>query len=405
MTSHSRALAWAIWGFAAIFYAYQYVLRVLPSVMIDDILLRFDINMYEFGQFSGVYYIGYAAMHLPIGILLDRFGPKKVLPICVLLSVCSILPIIFASEWIYPVLGRLLLGVGSSAAILGAFKIIRLAFHEKHFTRMLSLCVTVGLIGAIYGGGPVSYMATKFGYQQVIGMLSIFGILLAAITYLTVPNIEPVHTKSVTKEVKQLFTNSKVMLICVFAGMLVGPLEGFADVWGPAFLKKVYNLDNVLAAGMSSIIYVGMCFGAPLLSLIAEKTQNYMGTIIASGVTMAVIFVALLTGKVSLDIMSIMFAIVGVCSAYQIIAIYQASTYVAENMVGITTALANMIIMIFGYGFHSIIGAVMEHMGGPNTEEAFLYAIAVIPVALITGTLGLILVALQGKYKRALKAV
>ena len=92
----SRTNALIIWAVGAIFYAYQYILRVMPNIMMDDILNQFNIDRVTFGQFSGVYYIGYSLMHLPIGIMLDRFGPKRVMPICILLTIIGLLPLIFS---------------------------------------------------------------------------------------------------------------------------------------------------------------------------------------------------------------------------------------------------------------------------------------------------------------------
>ena len=145
----SRTIAWSVWMTASIFYAYQYIIRVMPNIMLGDIMNQFHMDAAVFGQFSGVYYIGYSLMHLPIGIMLDRYGPKNVMSGCILLTVVGLLPILFAEHWVYPLVGRLLIGIGSSAAILGTFKIIRMAFAEKHFTRMLTFTVTIGLIGGI----------------------------------------------------------------------------------------------------------------------------------------------------------------------------------------------------------------------------------------------------------------
>ena len=139
--SRSKQIFWMAWVIGSVFYAYQYVLRVMPSIMMQDILEQFNINATTFGQFSGVYYIGYALMHLPLGILLHKYGPKRIMPFCILLSVIGITPIIFSTNWIYAIIGRALLGIGSSAAILGLFHIIRFSFDEKQFSSMLSYSV------------------------------------------------------------------------------------------------------------------------------------------------------------------------------------------------------------------------------------------------------------------------
>lgn len=395
--SNSRLLAWMVWTIASIFYGYQYILRVMPNIMMNDILHQFSIDATTFGQYSGVYYLGYSLMHLPIGVALDRFGPKKVMPFCILLTSLGLLPILLTDFWVYPILGRALIGIGSSAAILGTFKIIRLIFSEEKFTRMLSFSVTLGLIGAIYGGAPVNYLCGHLGYKTVVAIFALLGLLLAIMTYWIVPNIETNKQVSIKTDIRDVFSSPKVMAICFLSGLMVGPLEGFADVWGAEFLKQNYGYDKGLASSLTSAIFLGMCFGAPIISFIAEKSRNYLGTIMATGFIMTVCFIALLSLRIETTVLSVMFVLVGICSSYQIIAIYKASTYVDLRVAGLTTAVANMIIMTFGYFFHSIIGWLINILGGTNNPNAFIYGISVIPLGLAIGAIGFLILYLQDK--------
>lgn len=386
--SSSRMVAWTVWMIASVFYAYQYILRVMPNIMLEDIMQQFHIGAATFGQFSGVYYIGYSLMHLPLGILLDRFGPRKVMSGCILLTVVGLLPLIYAEHWAYPIIGRALIGMGSSAAILGVFKIVRMTFSEQRFSRMLSLSVTIGLIGAIYGGAPISYMHDMLGYHTVVQTFMVGGLILAIATYLIVPEIPAEEQHSVMENVKEVLVNPRVIWTCILAGMMVGPLEGFADVWGTVFLKQVYGLEPSVAASLPSMIFIGMCFGAPALSLVAEKTGNYLATIIGSGIVMAICFFFLLFSQLSTTFVTISFILVGICCSYQILAIYKASTFVRGEVAGLTTALANMIIMLFGYVFHTIMGGVINALGGPGSSQALVYGIVVIPIALGIASVG-----------------
>lgn len=388
--SSSKTLAWMIWIIASIFYAYQYILRVMPNIMLDDIMLQFDIGAGTFGQFSGVYYLGYSIMQLPIGIMLDRFGPRKIMTGCILLTVVGLSPLIYSTHWVYPIIGRLLVGIGSAAAILGVFKIIRMTFSEKQFPRMLSFSVMIGLIGAIYGGGPVSYMRDVFGYESVVQIFGAVGIALAALTYFIIPDIKNPPKESVLSEIKEVFGNKKVVACCLFAGLMLGPLEGFADVWGSTFLKHVFEYDAALAASLPSMIFIGMCFGSPLLNFVAEKIGSYLAAIIAAGLVMTLIFTSLLIWQPTPQALSFIFILAGICCAYQILAIYKVSTYVSENVAGLATAVANMIIMTFGYFFHTFIGGTINMMGGPTSAKALKFGVMVIPIALLFGTLGFI---------------
>lgn len=404
-SSPSRMVAWIVWVIASVFYAYQYILRVMPNIMLEDIMQQFQFDAATFGQFSGIYYIGYSLMHIPIGLMLDRVGPKKVMTGAILFTVMGLMPLIFSDYWVYPILGRLCIGMGSSAAILGVFKIIRMTFNEKLFPRMLSFSVMIGLVGAIYGGGPVSYMTDLFGYQAVTKGFAIGGVLLAIATYFIIPKMEKSQETTLVSDVMEVLGNSRVILSCLFAGLMVGPLEGFADVWGTAFLKHVYGFEGTIAASLPSMIFIGMCFGAPVLSFLAEKAGSYLGTVVASGIAMAAGFFLLLGLELNPSILSISFVIVGICSAYQILAIYNASTYVRAEVSGLTSAVANMIIMIFGYIFHSVIGGVVNAMGGATNANALSFGVAVIPIALVIGTTGFIALMVQDRLQHARKVL
>ena len=386
--SKSRLGVWTIWIVASLFYAYQYVLRVMPNVMLNDILEKFQIDTTTFGQFSGVYYLGYSLMHLPVGVMLDRYGPRKVMSGCMLLTVLGLLPLAVTNHWLFSILGRFMIGLGSSAAILGVFKIIRMTFKEERFPRMLSFSVMIGLVGAIYGGGPVDYMLKTFGYDTVIYVFAALGALLTLTTYWIIPNTKPTITSTVFSNVIEVLKTPQVLLGCLFAGLMVAPLEGFADVWATAFLKNVCGLDGNLSASLPSIIFIGMCFGSPLLSFIGDKVGNYLGTVVGAGIAMAVSFILLLASPQSHLSISLNFVVVGIACAYQILAIYKISTYVREQIAGLTTAIANMIIMVFGYVFHTIMGKVIDQTGGASSPDAVVYGISVIPVALCIGTVG-----------------
>ncbi len=400
--SKPRAVAWAVWMVASIFYAYQYILKVMPNIMLSEIMEQFQINAATFGQFSGIYYIGYSLVHIPIGLMLDRFGLRRVMSGCILLSVLGMLPLLFAEHWVYPIIGRLLTGIGSSAAILGVFKIIRMTFKEKLFTRMLSISVTIGLLGAIYGGGPVSYLCETLGHLAVVKILAIIGIALAATTYVIVPNATTPSQNTVFADIKEVICNRGVIISCFCAGLMVGPLEGFADVWATAFLKQVYNFNGTVAASLPSLIFMGMCFGAPILSLIAERV-GYLAAIVGSGALMAIGFITFLTWQLPSTLLMISFIAIGICCAYQILAIYKASTYVREHVVGLTTAIANMIIMIFGYAFHALIGAIINTVGGPQHSNALIAGMIVIPSALALGTAGFIFLLSKERLQKTIK--
>ena len=390
-----KFLGLGIWFLASFFYAYQYILRVLPNVMWSDIMHKFDMNAQMLGQLNGIYYIGYALAHIPVGLLLDKYGPKKVLPVCMLMTCVGLLPFVYSDLWLFPCAGRFLIGIGSSAAILGVFKILRMAFAEQKFTRMLGFSVTIGLMGAIYGGRPLQWLIDVQGWEMTFKILSGLGLLLAVMTYFLVPN-QSSKQISLWQDLISVCKQYKIMTICLLAGLMVGPLEGFADGWSTAFLQAVYGLEPAVAASLPAMIFIGMCLGASILSLIAEKTQKYFQLIALCGLTMAAIFIGLMSGRLHASILAAGLCVIGVACAYQILAIYKATTYIHESAHGVTTAFANMIIMLFGYLFHSGIGLMMTRVWSGQTlagvpvykPHEFAWALSLLPCTLIIGALG-----------------
>jgi predicted MFS family arabinose efflux permease len=402
-----------IWLLAAVFYAFQYILRVLPSLMINDILVKFGIDADIFGQYSGLYYIGYAFAHLPLGIALDRFGTKKVLPICVLITISGLLPLLYCSHWLYPCIGRVLLGIGSSAAILGLFKVILYCFGEAKFTRMLGISVAIGLCGAIFGGTPVSMLITAFGWQFVLKAAIVVGLILAVALYMLLPDQDAKELSatngrtSMWQDLKLLATNPQFLLLCCLAGLMVGPLEGFADVWGAEFFRTAYGLNKVTADGLPSFIFWGMLIGSPLLSYICDRQNKYFEVVICAGLIMGICFSLMLIGVLPVYALYLNLLVIGIFCAYQIPAIFKISTYLPANMMGIATASVNMFIMLFGYMFHSVIGKVMASVASGALIDGihvyshtdFIKGLSVIPLAQFVAAIGFTFVILIHRAK------
>ncbi|MCY4413460.1 MAG: MFS transporter [Alphaproteobacteria bacterium] len=389
---HRQFVIWSGWLVVSLFYAYQYILRVLPNIILPFLTERYAMDGVLFGQFSGLYYTGYALAHVPLGILLDRFGVKKVLPLSFALTFLGILPIIYGSTWHYPAIGRLITGIGSSAAILGAFQYIRLVFSEGRFTRVLSMTVTVGLMGAIYGGQPTQYLCDTYGVYTVIHFLVVVGCLLSLAAYIIMPTSKKEHQKKIGfKEIFQILTNTRTLLLAIASGFMVGALEGFPDAWGVAFLTKVHNVTAKDAAQLTSFIFFGMCFGGPLLSYIADSTKRYVETIIGAGLVMTALFFIILFCSVPVSLLYIFFVIIGISCAYQIPAIYQASTYVEKQFTGLATALVNMVIMGFGHLLHSTIGATVNSYGGIDSVSGLHAGVLTVPITCVMGVMLLLL--------------
>ena len=392
----SKSLAWLS---GILFYLYQYIVRASPKVFLVDITQKFNITENAFGQFSGAYYLSYSLAHIPIGIILDRYNIKKTIPIFIILTSIGLAPIIYSDSFYMSIFGRIITGIGSSAAILGLFKIVRMCFEENKFSRIMSISVTIGLLGAVYAGEPLSIINSKIGFISLIEIIMISGIMLGALTFFMLPSSKKNNTNKsfidTINSAKQVFFNMRIISVFCLAGLMVGPLEGFADVWGPAFLQKVMNMDQSTSQHISSLIFYGMIAGQILIVLVAEKTGKYINTIVFSGVVMALTFVPMLFNLTNnVMIISICMAICGALCGYQMLAIYIGSSIASDENRTLASAIGNMMIMIFGYFFHTIIGSTLTLGSVLFSDEIIRWKLAIgtIPICLLIGSLGFMVI-------------
>ncbi|MBV0899308.1 MAG: MFS transporter [Wolbachia endosymbiont of Fragariocoptes setiger] len=388
-----------IWLFTSLFYAYQYILRVIPNIIAPELITKFNLSIADIGQFGGIYYIGYTLAHIPIGIFLDRFGPKYVLPPCIILTFTGTLPLILFDQWSYSIFGRILVGIGSSASAIGFFKVATMYFSKEKSAKMASLSMIVGLLGAIFGGSPLDYLLNEFGWSCIIVIFSLSGFVLALLIFFMTPKVEVQQEKFNIKDLKTVIFNKHIILVSLFSGLMVGPMEGFVDGWAKAFLFESYNISEVLASSLSSMIFIGMGAGSFFLAYLLEKCKGKdYEIIICCALAMFASFLLLFTkiGGVYAAIFALL--IIGIASGYQIITIYKAISYVRNSLVGLTTAISNMIIMIFGYFFHTGISWIINLYwdkttieGNPIYTSALLMkATSIIPICLLLATFGLI---------------
>ena len=208
------------------------------------------------------------------------------------------------------------------------------------------------------------------------------------------------------KDLRTLLSSPTIWLLAVSNLLMVGPLEGFADVWGVNYLMQAMAIAKADAAGFVSYIFVGMLFGGPLLAAWAKRAGNYTVITLCS-VGMVCAFLGLLyTNTVFTPYsLSILFFGVGILCCYQVLVFATGSELVPPAMLGITIAFLNCINMLGGSFFHSTIGWAMDLFWTGGTAEgirsytvqSYQQALLIIPVA---AAIGGVIVALVGWHRR-----
>src|SRR5687768_6752451 len=159
---------WLIWGLGAAFFFAEYVARVAPSVMVPELMKSFNVDAMAIGSLSAFFSYAYVSMQIPVGILVDRYGPHRLLT--VMCIVCGLGCFLFAaaSNIISANLGRFLMGFGASFAFVGSLKLAVLWFPANRFGLLAGLTQAVGMVGAAIGQAPISLVVAHLGWQTTL---------------------------------------------------------------------------------------------------------------------------------------------------------------------------------------------------------------------------------------------
>ncbi len=396
-----------MWLVAVTFFAFQFVLRLFPGLVMTEIMTKFHSDATSFGVLSAAYYLGYAGMQIPIGILLDRFSARTVISFCAFTCTLGSLSFVYSDSWTLTLIGRFLIGAGSAAGLLGTVKTIRYAFPENYFTRMMGLTFTLGLSGALYGGKPVSLLVQQIGWVSVSKLLAALSLCISIGLYLlfpretkatpqsTSPKTEPSHLWT---DLKLILGNRKIIWVAIAGALMVGPFESFADVWGVSYLVNVYGFSKPDASLVTSGIYMGMLVGGPVLPYIAEKLNAHYWVNAISGLLMAVVFGLVIYSETTFSKSSLLglMIFVGILCSYQAVVFAMACHLAPARLAGLVTSVTNCINMCAGCLFHFAIGYIMDLNWSGIMENgikiyepsSYVTAISLIPLTLILGFLG-----------------
>ncbi len=285
-----------MWGMAVFFYFYQYIIRVATGNLREPLTSEFSLNASEYGWFSACWLTTYALLQIPVGVALDRIGPRWVLAFSAVLCSFGSLLMAAADDFTLLCVSRLLLGAGSAAGFIATFKVSSDWFGAKLLPILVGVVSGVGVLGASFAGAPLVMLQEKIGWRPIFIGLSVVSAALALIYVLIMRNKHIDDTKKVYRvgeSLKHVFSRSQIWLLGMVGFLLYMPVSVLADLWGPSFIKSVYGYSNVNAAFATSFIFYGNALGSFTVGWVFSRFVTYRRFFLTF-ISLAAIFMALL---------------------------------------------------------------------------------------------------------------
>ena len=261
-------------GFAtgALFFLYAWIMRVAPSVMVDEMMRDLAVGAALIGNLSAFYFYGYAGMQVPVGLLIDRFGARRLMAVAGL--VCSLGCVVFATSANFWGVagGRFLIGASAAFSFVGAMSVAALWFPPRRFALLSGLAMLLGMAGGVLGQAPLRLLVDASDWRSASLWLACGGVAvaLASLTFVR-DRLRPAATSPrLFGGLTQVAGNPQTWIISLAGLGTTAPLLGFAGLWGVPYLVTAYGLERTAAASITSMMFVGWGIGAPLMGWFSD---------------------------------------------------------------------------------------------------------------------------------------
>jgi MFS family permease len=354
-------LPWLTWGLGAALFCYGFFQRVAPSVMIDPLMRDLAVGGAVLGNLSAFYFYAYAGLQIPVGMMVDRWGPRRLLTGGALL--CGLGSLLFALAEGLPLAyaGRLLIGAGAGFGFVATLKLATSWFPPERFAQVSGLTLMLGMLGGIGGQAPLAALVEAAGWRSALAGAAGFGVLLAATIWLVVrdrPSGAPAApagtgAPSLLAGLRAIAKRPQNWLLALASAAMTAPLLSFAGLWGVAWLMQ--------AAATTSLMLIGWALGGPLIGTLSDRLGRRKGFLLAgSALGLSCLAAVLYLPDLPIAVLSVLFLVNGIGLGAMVVTFAMAREANAMAISGVAYAFVNCAVTGTGAVFQPLIGWLLD---------------------------------------------
>jgi predicted MFS family arabinose efflux permease len=233
-------------------YFLSYLFRSVNAVIAPNLISEFGLSASELGLLTSVYFLTFASLQIPIGVFLDRFGPRRVNATLLVLAAIGAFIFSRAESFQGLLLGRAFIGFGVAACLMSSIKIFSLWFPKEKLPEMTGRIMFVGGLGAISATAPVEYLLSFSGWRELFLVLCCATLVASAIVFFVAPDRKNAYDIGSTKD--QLLGALSVYRSAIFWRIALGSVLPQAfnmsvqGLWAGPWLSDVAGLERTSVA-------------------------------------------------------------------------------------------------------------------------------------------------------------
>jgi sugar phosphate permease len=356
-----------MWLCAVAFYLYQYILRVSPGVMANDIMGAFSLDAKSFGTLAAIATYCYAILQVPAGVMSDLYGSRRMVLISILLCVSGITLFAWSEHLFSAYVGRILIGSGSACAFICVSKVSSDWFPREKKILLFALTIVAGTFGALLGGAPLASMTQSVGWRDSLFILVAIGIVIFLVNFFLLRNrhtkqIEEVNRHETWEMILSVFKSRLCWMYSLVAIGIYLSISVFADLWGVSFFMQKFGVSKEEAAGSVSMIYMGTCIGCIVVAMLSQKIKNprIMIGSVAFLIT-ALLSILLFAPNLSFKAATILLFIIGLCTGGEILCFTSACNAMSISVAGTVTGFLNFVVTLGGALVQQQVGFLLNY--------------------------------------------
>ena len=370
----------------ALGYFLSYLFRVVNAVLAPNLALDLGVGPSDLGLLTATYFITFAASQLPLGVLLDRFGPRKIEAFLLIFAAVGAFIFSRAQSVSGLVIGRALIGFGVSACLMAAFKAFVIWFERQQLPLINGFQMAAGGFGALTATAPVEAALGVTDWRGVFFILAIITLAVAAAVFFVVPEKKTETNHDSIKDqlngIVSVFSSLTFWRIAPLTAMSQAAFLAIQGLWSGPWLRDVAGFERATIARILLAVAAAMVAGFIFTGAVAERLSR-MGikpiTVAAAGMSAFMVVQALLILEVTswTHTLWVLFGIFGTTGILPYAVLSQSFPLHLSGRVN--TAL-NLLVFVAAFAAQWGIGAIInlwpETAGGgyapPGYQAAFV---------------------------------
>ena len=253
-------------------YFLSYLLRTVNAVISPELTRELGLTSSSLGLLTSAYFIAFGAMQIPAGMLLDRYGPRRVEPALLLFCGIGTLAFALADGVTGLIVARALIGLGVSVCLMAPLKAISAWYPAERQASLAAWIMVAGGVGALVATTPVEIALRFTDWRGVFIVLSVFAFGVAAWIWWRVPDTAPpAASGGIAAQwagVKTVFASPRFWWIAPLGAFGMGSFMAIQGLWSVPWLMDVDGYDRAEAARhllvMSAVILAGYLIARPV---------------------------------------------------------------------------------------------------------------------------------------------